>query len=93
MKKIIILFSLLYLLSLRAISGPQWLFFRDQNQYPGHSIQDIVVDNNNIKWVAIDSTIYKFDGNNWERLLIPTNIFNNKYHNQYIGNLYIENNN
>ncbi|KXK57157.1 MAG: peptidase S8/S53 subtilisin kexin sedolisin [Chlorobi bacterium OLB7] len=57
------------------LTDSRWSSITAENtnkELPGNIINDIVVDRNNVVWVATDSGIGRFDGSSWQGLTVQT---------------------
>jgi ligand-binding sensor domain-containing protein len=72
MKKIALFFSLLAVMCFPQ-NNPQWIIYNTSNSnLPSNSIREIVIDNQNRKWISFSSAngLLQIDGDNW--LIVDT---------------------
>ena len=80
MKNKIMLITILLLSSKFLLAtNPEWIIYIQDSvhSYGGQSVDNIIVDSNNNKWVSGFGGVYKYNNNNWSNPLME------KYFNQY----------
>jgi len=80
MKNKIILISVLILSTkILLATNPEWIIYTQDSvhSYGSQSVDNIIVDSNNNKWVSGFGGVYKYNNNNWSNPLME------KYFNQY----------
>lgn len=64
----------------------KWSFYDSINSMPLHTVHDICIDAEGVKWIVANRSVYTFDGTNWEIFTVD------KTHSTEIRSIAIDNN-
>jgi len=88
-KKIIFIWVVSFT-SIYSQQNPSWMHFNtDNSDLPSNTIQAIVVDSNDVKWIGTNNGLSRFDGINWHTFDTSNGLVNNNITALAVDNLNI----